>query len=216
MSGQAFDAMWTAPPPPSYIDTVYINPQDYVVLATSSGDEAFVHRDCLMESPVLRLAFRKRVFLSTENVVVTFVKEEALASAGAMSSSTNTVDGAFASGQCLAAEAATAAGDEEGRCKETEDNCVPQGASAAQVEMKSGYAMAPEPQYPVTLRETLRTDNSVRVVFPRLDGDQLNTLVSYLYFKHHYNRHPSEERPVFEVPATAAQEVMRVAQTLEC
>ncbi|AYU80181.1 hypothetical protein conserved [Leishmania donovani] len=216
MSGQPFDAMWTAPPPPSYIDTVYMNPKDYVVLATSSGEEAFVHRDCLMESPVLRLAFRKRVPLFTENVLVAFFKEDEPSCTGASSPSINAVDGALASGQPIAAAVDPAAGDGGGGSKENEGDGVPQGAGAAPVETGIENAMAPDPQYPATLKETLRTDNSVRVLFPRLKGDQLNVLVSYLYFKHRYNRRVSEERPAFEVPTTAALEVMRVAAALEC
>ncbi|KAG5498176.1 hypothetical protein JIQ42_02980 [Leishmania sp. Namibia] len=216
MSGQHFDAMWTAPPPPSYIDTVCMNPQDYVVVATSSGEEAFVHRDCLMESPVLRLAFRKRVSLSTENLVVEFVKEDELQSTGVGPSDTNAVDGASASRHCLVAAAETIVSDGGGGVRGDEGDGVSQGADAAVAETEGENAIASEPQHPVTLKETLRTDNSVHVVFPRLDGDQLNVLVSYLYFKHLYNRRPSEERPKFEVPATVALEVMRVAQTLEC
>ncbi|CBZ28389.1 conserved hypothetical protein [Leishmania mexicana MHOM/GT/2001/U1103] len=216
MSGQSFDAMWTAPPPPSYIDTVYMNPQDYVVLATSSGEEAFVHQDCLMESPVLRLAFRKRVPLCTETVLVVFVEEDEPSSTGASSPSVNAADEVLASVQPIVAAVEPVAGDEGGGCKENEGDDVPQDAGAASVEAGVENAMAPEPQHPVTIKETLRTDNSVRVIFPRLDGGQLNALVSYLYFKHRYNCRLSEERPAFEVPATAALEVMRVAEALEC
>ncbi|KAG5474260.1 hypothetical protein LSCM1_03039 [Leishmania martiniquensis] len=217
MSGQHFDAMWTAPPPPSYTDTVYINPQDYVVLATSSGEETFAHRDCLMESPVLRLAFRKRVSISTEHVVVKFVKEAEPQGTGAVLLRRNTVDGASASQHRLevAAEIATTDGGSGGEEEEEGDGVLP-GAGAAAVGMAGENAVASEPEHPVTLKETLRTDNSVYVLFPRLDGDQLNVLVSYLYFKHLYNRRPSEDRPAFEVPAAMALEVMLVAQTLEC
>ncbi|GET89945.1 hypothetical protein, conserved [Leishmania tarentolae] len=216
MSGQPFDAMWTAPPPPSYIDTVYMNPQDYVVLATSSGEEALVHRDCLMESPVLRLALRKRVPLCTENFLVVFTKEAELSSTGVLSSIENSVNRTPAHGRPMAEAADPATHNEGAEGKGNEGDIVPQGAAAAPVETVVENAIAPEPQYPVTLKETLRTDNSVRVLFPRLDGDKLNALVSYLYFKHRYNRHPSEERPAFEVLPTAALEVMRVAQALEC
>lgn len=214
MSGQGFNAMWTAPPPPSYTDTVYINPRDYVVLSTSGGEEAFVHRDCLMESPVLRLAFCKRVPIVTDNVVVEFVREEDLVSVEAAPLPTSETGEAGESPRAPAADA-SGGGGEGNDVADAEDAAAltPSGAGDA---AEGVSAVTPEPRYPVTLTETLQTDNTVRVLFPRLDGAQLDVVVSYLYYKRRYNRHPTEERPAFHIPTGAAFEVMRVAQTLEC
>ncbi|KAG5500353.1 hypothetical protein JKF63_03445 [Porcisia hertigi] len=216
MSGKPFDAMWTAPPPPSHIDTVYINPQDYVVVSAGSGDEAFVHRDCLMDSPVLRLAFRKRVPLNTEDVVVVFIKRDELLTMETALPSTNALDVLPTSEQHLGEARETTIDDKGGESKEDGVDAAAPNADDAPGETAVESAMLSNPRYPVVLKETLQTDNSARVFFPRLDGDQLNVVVSYLYYKHRYNCRPSEEWPKFEVPTMGALAVMRVARALEC
>lgn len=229
MSGIPFNAMWTAPPPPSYTDTVGVDPTDYVVLTTSHGDEALVHKDCLIESPVLRFCFRKRVPLNTEEVTVTFVAEGGAAATAAAEPtgsaispflhtrpSLNTVEEATASraGSLLRKDGANTSGGEGGGAVED----FPRRSTAAEADAfsKEGTAAAAAARHPVTLIESLCTDNTVRIAFPRLNRAQLEVVVAYLYYKHHYNRRPTEARPHFEIPTSAALEVMRVAKTLNC
>lgn len=208
MAGVAFNAMWTAPPPPSYTDTIGIDPTDYVVLTTSHGDEAIVHRGCLVESPVLRFCFRKREPLNTEEVIVDFVTPgttpvEATAAVAERTKSVTT------SPTITTADAVTDVADEEKAAGEPPSGVLETEADAdAQDETST--------RYPVTLVDSLCTDNSVRILFPRLNAAQLEVVVAYLYFKHHYNRRPNEMRPRFDIPPSAALEVMRVAKTLNC
>jgi hypothetical protein len=228
MSGVPFNAMWTAPLPPSYTDTIGVDPMDYVVLTTSHGDEALVHRDCLLESPVLRFCFRKRVPLATEEVTVDFVATDAAAAATAVESE-NAGSGtdvfsrtrhslnAAADRKLLAdarphsrenAEAVSAGGDGP------RGSVASEGVDAAH--QQNGAAEQAALRRPATLTESLCTDNSVHIAFPRLNRAQLEVLVSYLYYKRHYSRKPTEERPRFTIPPSAALAVMRVAKALNC
>lgn len=225
MSGLAFNAMWTAPPPPSYTDTVGIDPSDYVVLTTSRGDEALVHKGCLVESPVLRFCFRKRVPLKTEEVTVEFSTTTPADStaAAAAADQTNSATSSFVHNRPSLPTAETLTS--KPHSPELDANVNAEGGDGAaggpreSVAAERTEASAPSPhasRHPVTLTESLCTDNSVRIVFPRLNRAQLEVVVSYLYYKHHYNRRPTEARPPFEMPTSAALEVMRVAKALQC
>lgn len=211
----AFNAMWTAPPPPSYTDTVGVDPTDYVVLSTSHGDEALVHKDCLTESPVLRFCFRKRVPLNTEEVVVDFIipadAVDTVADAAASAvGEANLATSPLSPARSMAATAAL--GDAAGGEKDAVDGQA--GSFAA--ESPTSAEDEETARRRVVLTDSLCTDNSIHIVFPRLNGAQLEVVVAYLYFKHHYNRNPSEVRPRFDIPPSAALEVMRVAKTLNC
>lgn len=209
--------MWTAPAPPSYTDTVGVDPTDYVVLTTSRGDEALVHKGCLVESPVLRFCFRKRVPLTAEDVTVEFTPQNDAAAVehpGSATASFLHTRASFNTAEPFhlrphspdidgSGDAAEAAGEGPGE------------SSTAEAPEESAQA-AHASRHRVTLTESLCTDNSVRIVFPRLNRAQLEVVVGYLYYKHHYNRRPAEARPPFEIPAAAALEVMRVAKTLQC
>ncbi|KPI88316.1 hypothetical protein ABL78_2615 [Leptomonas seymouri] len=226
MSGAAFNAMWTAPPPPSYTDTVGVDPTNYVVLSTSHGDEVIVHKDCLIESPVLRFCFRKRVPLNTEEVTAEFIAPDAETAAAVAAAATSETAGSVASSLVNTRRSLNTT-EESHQVASSQSPEVEGGTGEQKLESEApGVSIVSEVdalreeeeanRHPVTLTESLCTDNSVKIVFPRLNRAQLEVVVGYLYYKRHYNRRPSEMRPHFEIPASAALEVMRVAKTLNC
>lgn len=72
MSGLAFDAMRTTPPPPPYCDAIGINPLDYISVRSRDGQVFVVHRACLCTSPLIRRAFARRKSVHLDNVVISF------------------------------------------------------------------------------------------------------------------------------------------------
>ncbi|KPA85543.1 hypothetical protein ABB37_01814 [Leptomonas pyrrhocoris] len=220
MSGVPFNAMWTAPPPPSYTDTVGVDPTDYVVLTTSHGDEALVHKDCLIESPVLRFCFRKRVPLNTEAVTVEFIAAgaEVAATAATTASAPSSLLNTRASLKTAEEQQPVANLQEleiEGSVEE-QNAADDHSRRSVTVDVQDAGEEEQQNRHPVVLAESLCTDNSVKIVFPRLNRAQLEVVVAYFYYKHHFNRRPTAMRPHFEIPSSAALEVMRVANTLKC
>lgn len=72
MSGLAFDAMRTAPPPPPYCDTIGINPLDYISVRSRDGQIFVVRRACLCTSPLIRRAFARRKSVHLDNIDISF------------------------------------------------------------------------------------------------------------------------------------------------
>lgn len=72
MSGVPFNPMRKTPPPPPYIDTVGLNPEDYISVEPGDGPLFLVSRDCLRVSPFIRRAFDKRVNITLPEIEILF------------------------------------------------------------------------------------------------------------------------------------------------
>ncbi|EPY24214.1 transcription elongation factor B, polypeptide 1 [Strigomonas culicis] len=67
-----FNPMRKTPPPPPHIDTVGVNPLDYISVCSKEGHECIVHRNCLRESPLIRRTFEKGVDVSNDFIDILF------------------------------------------------------------------------------------------------------------------------------------------------
>lgn len=72
MSGVAFNPMRKSPLPPPYIDTVGINPEEYISVEPNDGTLFLVSRECLRVSPFIRRAFEKRVDIFLDDIEILF------------------------------------------------------------------------------------------------------------------------------------------------
>lgn len=72
MSGVAFNPMRKTPPPPPYIDTVGINPEEYISVEPSDGTLFLVSRECLRVSPFIRRAFEKKMDIFLDDIEIVF------------------------------------------------------------------------------------------------------------------------------------------------
>lgn len=76
MSGVAFNPMRKTPPPPPYVDTVSLNPEDYISVEPNDGPLFLVSRDCLRVSPFIRRAFDKRANIFLDDIEIIFYSND--------------------------------------------------------------------------------------------------------------------------------------------
>lgn len=241
MSGLPFNPMRKSPPPPPHIDTVSFNASEYIIVRSSDGQEFFVHRDCLDESPFLRRTFAMGQDIEEDSIIVSFSASEpgsrddsASAVTDALFDRRFSADMSAANDEGPTADEATTGSPTQptgdgntlrGRHAGARSASLPFEAAGIQTEgTAESAADAPAVNLflrksnapPLVLKETLHVNPIITVRFPATNAANVETVIAYLHYKHRYERKVEEPRPPFELPVGAAIAVMKMAQLLEC
>lgn len=240
MSGLPFNPMRKTPPPPPYIDTVGLNPEDYISVEPGDGPLFLVSRDCLRVSPFIRRAFDKRVNISRPEIEILFfspdeeVDEEELEVHSQQSDPLSPIEGldeqevdppqeqeveeeeVVMAADDVGSAAAAAEPELEAAEEPKEDEGPPKKKQETIFPEDPLYAIPKIPRPVEILTETLRNDDTILIRFPQLKSATLEVVVAYLYYKNRYEGRPNEPRENFSVPLNSALEIMKLAALLEC
>lgn len=230
MSGVPFNPMRKTPPPPPYLDTVGLNPEEYISVEPGDGPLFLVNRECLRMSPFIRRAFEKRVNVSLPEIEITFiapseeVEEEELEVQSQESEPLSPMD--VQEGEEREEEPAATEGEqgEQGKTEQQEEADEAAATGTGEKKKKQETIFPEDPLYaipkiqrpPEVYTETLLNDKTVLIRFPQHKSAVLEIVISYLYYKHRYEGRPHEPRDGFSVPSAFSLEIMKLAAVLEC
>lgn len=219
--------MRKTPPPPPYLDTVGLNPEEYISVEPGDGPLFLVSRDCLRVSPFIRRAFEKRVDVVLPDIEITFVtpqeevEEEELEVQSQQSDPLSPIDEPE---NVERQETEEAMGGTDQAKQEEEPEKPVDEVNAGPPKKKQETIFPEDPLYaiakviypPEVLIENLQNDKTILVRFPRLKSPVLEIIIGYLYYKNRYEGKPHEPREDFTVPLQHTLEIMKLAAVLEC
>lgn len=223
MSSAPFNPMRKTPPPPPYIDTVELNPEDYVSVCPSDGSLSLVHRECLRMSPFIRRAFEKRVNISLPDVEISFIQgmgdddDDELEVHSHESLPPTTIENGEKEESAIEnMPIVETQPNDEKKDEEAETGAPAKKKQETIFPEDPLYAIPKVPKPVEVYKETLRNDPSVLIQFPNLKSSTLDVVIAYLYYKNRYEGQPQEPREDFSVPAADALTIMKLAALLEC